>query len=135
MHRLRAGFTLIELLIVIVILGILATIAIPKFGNTRERAYFKTMISDLRNLSVQQEVYYSDPNSGFQYSSNLAALAINTSPGVTLNPSGVTNQGWQATATHAGLVGTQTCGIYYGTPSTYPPAYVDLAGVVKCTNE
>jgi type IV pilus assembly protein PilA len=33
------GFTLIELLIVIVIIGLLVAIAIPKFTNTKEKAY------------------------------------------------------------------------------------------------
>ena len=54
MLKRRQGFTLIELLIVIVIIGILAAIAIPKFGKTREKAYFKAMMSDLRNLQSQQ---------------------------------------------------------------------------------
>jgi prepilin-type N-terminal cleavage/methylation domain-containing protein len=133
-HR-RTGFTLIELLIVIVIIGILASIALPRFAKTRERAYFKSMMSDLRNLSVQQEVYYSGPNNTFTYTNDLTALAAVPSVGVTLNPAGATNQGWQATAIHAGLATTQTCGIYYGTPSTYPAAYIDVAGVVKCTND
>ena len=61
MRKLRKGFTLIELLIVIVIIGILAAIAIPKFGKTREKAYFKAMQSDLRNMEAQQEIYYSVP--------------------------------------------------------------------------
>ena len=53
----KKGFTLIELLIVVVIIGILAAIAIPKFSSTRERAYFCAMKSDLKNLATQQEMY------------------------------------------------------------------------------
>ena len=51
----RKGFTLIELLIVVVIIGILAAIAIPKFASTKEKAYLASMKSDLRNLATAQE--------------------------------------------------------------------------------
>ena len=54
------GFTLIELMIVVVIIGILAGIAIPKFANTKEKAYIASMKSDLRNLVTAQEAYFAD---------------------------------------------------------------------------
>ena len=89
MLKKRDGFTLIELLIVIVIIGILAAIAIPKFGKTREKAYFKAMQSDLRNLQSQQEVYYSNPTNSYQYAPAVSNLTdFNPSQGVTVSMSG-----------------------------------------------
>ncbi|MGN6391311.1 MAG: type IV pilin protein, partial [Gemmatimonadales bacterium] len=58
--RNRKGFTLIELLIVVVIIGILAAIAIPKFANTKEKAVLASMKSDLRNMVTAEEGYFSD---------------------------------------------------------------------------
>ncbi len=66
----RKGFTLIELLIVVVIIGILAAIAIPKFANTKEKAVLASMKSDLRNLVTAQEAFFSDNQT---YATGLAA--------------------------------------------------------------
>lgn len=136
MLKKREGFTLIELLIVIVIIGILAAIAIPKFGKTREKAYFKAMMSDLRNLQSQQEVYYSNPANNYTYAASTSALTdFAPSQGVTVNVGGDAAQtGWQATATHAALASGQECGVYVGTGIT-PPTYVTTPGVVTCTGE
>jgi type IV pilus assembly protein PilA len=116
MRRNSKGFTLIELLIVVVIIGILAAIAIPKFSNTKEKAYIASMRSDLRNLITAQEAYFSDNNS--TYAASIAAMGTNYYPsaGVTVVIGGVTNTGWSATATHPSTA--KTCALSMGGGST-----------------
>jgi len=55
-----SGFTLIELLIVIAIIGILASIAIPQFTSYRQKSYNSAAQSDLRNVKTNLEVFYAD---------------------------------------------------------------------------
>ena len=126
----KKGFTLIELLIVVVIIGILAAIAIPKFSATREKAYFAAMKSDLKNLASQQEIYYSD---NYAYTTVVTNLAFTNSDGVTVTIAASTS-GWSASATHAALGTTEGCAMYYGT-ATAPtaPTTPTSPGEVKCT--
>ena len=108
------GFTLIELLIVVVIIGILVAIAIPKFSATREKAYFAAMKSDLKNLASQQEIYYAD---AYAYSAVTADLSFTSSDGVTVSIVASTS-GWSASAVHAALGTAEGCVIYDGTATT-----------------
>ena len=105
----RKGFTLIELLIVVVIIGILAAIAIPKFANTKEKAYVAAMKSDLRNLVTAEESYFADNTT---YTTTLATTQYNASQGVAVNITSASGTGWAATATHNGT--TKTCTIALG---------------------
>jgi type IV pilus assembly protein PilA len=135
MFKRREGFTLIELLIVIVIIGILAAIAIPKFGKTREKAYFKAMQSDLRNIMSQQEVYYSNPASNYTYAASTSNLSdFVSSQGVTVAITQGSTSGWAATAAHAALASDQTCAVFAGTVATVP-APAQTPGIIRCTNE
>ena len=126
------GFTLIELLIVVVIIGILAAIAIPKFSATREKAYFAAMKSDLKNLASQQEIYYAD---SYAYTSVTTDLAYTNSEGVNVTIAATTS-GWAASATHSALGTAEGCAMYYGTAPapTVGSATPTSPGEVACTS-
>jgi len=103
----RKGFTLIELLIVVVIIGILAAIAIPKFANTKSKAYVTAMKSDLRNLVTAEEAFFSDSS---KYTTSTTAIKFQKSAGTNM-PQITTGTGfWTATNSHTQLAGA-TCGI------------------------
>ena len=127
--RNKHGFTLIELLIVVVIIGILAAIAIPKFSATREKAYFAAMKSDLKNLASQQEIYYAD---NYAYTNSATALTFVSSEGVTVGI-GASASGWSASATHSALGASEGCSMYYGTSTAPTLGGPTAPGEVACT--
>src|SRR5690348_13569419 len=112
MLKMRKGFTLIELLIVVVIIGILAAIAIPKFANTKQKAYITAMKSDLRNLVTAQEAFFADSSRyagaadvtagllKFQSTNSVSAPAITTGTGL-----------WYATVSHTQIASPFKCGV------------------------
>ncbi|MCI7363159.1 MAG: type II secretion system GspH family protein [Campylobacter sp.] len=54
----KKGFTMIELIFVIVILGILASVAIPRLAATREDAEISAAVANLRTLLSDANAYY-----------------------------------------------------------------------------
>ena len=127
----RKGFTLIELLIVVVIIGILAAIAIPKFASTKEKAYISAMKSDLRNLATSQEAWFADNTVYFGGPVTTAApfpagctpgganpCIYTPSVGVTVNAIPAPG-GWSATAVHA-QAPARNCAIFVGVAAVAP---------------
>ena len=101
-HMNKEGFTLIELLIIVAIIGVLASIAIPTFANYRNNAYNSAAISDLKNASVAQEAYYLD---NYTYSPDRADLEappynLHISEGVNITVVSANIAGFQMTAVH-----------------------------------
>ena len=136
----RKGFSLIELLIVVVIIGILAAIAIPKFANTKEKAYVAQNKSDLKNLASAQEAYFGDvsPNS-YANTGQIqgAPYSWTVSGGAAITPVTVTGtaSGWSAVMTYTRVTNPaqDMCGIYGGSgpiPAGMPATTPE--GVVAC---
>jgi prepilin-type N-terminal cleavage/methylation domain-containing protein len=126
MRQKKAGFTLIELLIVVVIIGILAAFAIPKFQNTKGKANAAALRSDLRNMATAQEAYYYEHG---VYTSNLSSLNFDPSPGVIFTFGTADAGGWSATVTHP-LAYPILCGLFMGTAPAIHPATVE--GLIAC---
>lgn len=118
MRRTSRGFTLIELLIVVVIIGVLAAVAVPKFQNTKGKANTATLKSDLRNLVTAQEAYYYENQI---YTTSLPGLNVALSTGVTITWGTVNAQGWSAKVTHP-LAYPIECAMFIGTVPPLPPA-------------
>lgn len=127
MLRRRDGFTLIELLIVVVIIGILASIAIPKFVNTKEKSYMAQMKSDLRNLATAEEAFFYDSTT---YTTSLFDLNnFSPSSGVTLTVNEATPKGWSATAVHAQT--PRKCYLFSG--GAAPVGTATVEGRISCS--
>jgi type IV pilus assembly protein PilA len=129
MQRDERGFTLIELLIVVVIIGILAAIAIPKFAATKEQAYVADMKSDLRNLATAQEAYAGDYNAYYGGSVPSSALVYNPSQGVNISITQASAVGWAGIASSPFT--PRTCALYTGAVS--PPSPATVEGVIACS--
>jgi type IV pilus assembly protein PilA len=128
MRTRTAGFTLIELLIVVVIIGLLAAIAIPKFSYTKQKAYVSTMKGDLRNLATAQETYWNDNAAYYGGTVPAAQLVYNPSTHTVITITFANGAGWAAKATHD--ITSVTCGLFSG--AAPPPSPATVEGQIAC---
>lgn len=127
MARGRNGFTFIELLVVVVILGILASIALPRLSSTRDKAKVAALRTDLRNTETAEESYYST-NGTYATLPQLQADGLLTlSPGSVMVLTGST-AGYDVRVTDSTIAsGANSCSVQVGAGA---PMTAD--GVIGC---
>jgi len=98
------GFTLLELLMVVAIVGVLASIAVPQYSSYRKRGYNARIASDARNGATGEEAYYVD-HDGYSAGNCTALPGFTLSSGSTCTTATKTctngQPGFTVTSTHS----------------------------------
>jgi prepilin-type N-terminal cleavage/methylation domain-containing protein len=137
----RNGFTIIELIATVAIIGLLASIAILKTRQSRDKALRAGMQVDLKTLVSAQEGFFS---SNKDYAGGIAgkevagvggagraALAASNGNAIAVRRRGT--NGWSATVTNPRMtIAPKTCGVFIGPIGYSPNAAVKQEGVPAC---
>jgi len=101
----RSGFTFVELMVVMLLIGALSSMAVPRFREYKARAFIAAMQSDLGNLKIAQETYWAE-NQKYATDTTGLEFRITTKVAITLTSADVLH-GYTAVATHSGVPGKQ----------------------------
>jgi len=121
----RQGFTFIEILIVMIVIGLLASLGIARLQSTKEKATLASMVSDLHGVVEEQEGYYFQHRT---YSPTIDSLNPNPTAGNTITIQEATITGWSATVVNPKTA--KTCAVIVG--SATPIGTANRDGVMTC---
>lgn len=135
--RRRAGWTLVEMLIVVLVIGLIASVALPRMMDTRRDANLDVVRADLNNLSGAMALYHTTygvyPNTTMSTAADSLLpgasgtgrlLGYSSDPDVTLRYRYRESEGYRVEATHAKIPGV-VCRLTSGTIQGPVPAPAD----------
>jgi prepilin-type N-terminal cleavage/methylation domain-containing protein len=126
MRSKRSGFTIIEMLAVMVVIGVLATIAYARLQTSKDKAVVASMISDLHAVAQEQEAFYFQNRT---YSTTLATLNSNPSQGNVPVVATGNSAGWSGSISNPKV--SKQCYIFVGAAAPIGSATRD--GVIDCS--
>lgn len=121
-----SGFTLVEIMIAVVIVGLLATIAVPKYQIHKRQTYVSSVKAHLRHLHLTQEMFFVG---AMTYSPTIGALDFQESSSITVRLLEASLGGWSADAVYTNT--TIRCAVFYGNATPVAPAITE--SVPACT--
>jgi len=122
----RRGFTLIELMVVVIVIGILVTLVVPQFKNTKGKANAAALRTDLRNLATAEESFFYTNG---RYTSALDSVPFKGSPGVVITITEANARGWSGTVTHP-QAWPLKCALFMAGAAPIAPATTE--GLITC---
>ena len=125
----KKGFTMIELIFVIVILGILASVAIPRLAATREDAEISAAVANLRTLISDASAYYTVKGSfptGTKWNQITNVPLVNTAGAAIDAANAVATTAPNATAPYLKVGGKGCIGVHLVDKKGNVPAYIKL---------
>lgn len=76
--NLKSAFTLVELMVVVIIIGILASVGIPKYMKTVTSAQIRDIMTQLTTLHAANEIYRAQDGDEYLPGSGLSLTQINS---------------------------------------------------------
>ena len=88
--RNEKSFTLTELIVVVIIIGIIASFAIPNYGRTIERAHWRDAETNLLAIHAADRIYFSENGQYWPHGLPGALADINHDLRLSIIPNGMT---------------------------------------------
>lgn len=112
-HKRIDGFTIMEILVVVIIIGVIASFALPRYGKSVAQSHYQDMVMQLSAIRTANQIYFAQTSMYWPhptYVGDLQITGINSNLGLNIIENNVTYN-----CTPTGVATTFSCtGVYQG---------------------